>query len=175
MYTLAIKNTFIHVLESNELRKAKRRHSYPPTPRKWEASVFQLPPLEEPVQLPVDDSVPMALSDSTTCFREASPFSGEFMSRRKKRRVCRPCKGKRIRYNRFVERLCTQVEDDPTSFSLRDVTLPPSIIANPKKYKLLEAQMHWYQQQLLAGQKPDKLPKDAKGLVTDCLWEVCGD
>jgi len=124
--------------------------------------VFQFSPLEEPMQLPVGESVLMAFSDLTTYCEETSPCSGESTSRRKRRRAGRPCKGQRIRYHRFVQRLCAQVEDDPASFSLLDVTLPPSVIANPKKHEFLKAQMHWYQQQLLAGRNPDKIPKDAK-------------
>jgi len=70
-------------------------------------------------------------------------------------------------------RACTQVEEDPASFNISDVTLPPSLLANPRKYEFFQAQLHWYQQQLLAGKKPMGLPKDAHELLVGCLCETC--
>merc|ERR1712190_482986 len=42
----------------------------------------------------------------------------------------RPCKGKRDRYRKFVDRLIHLIDEDPDSFNLRNVELPPSIASN---------------------------------------------
>jgi len=92
--------------------------------------------------------------------------------KRRRRRANRPCKGKIIRYIRFLMRACKQVEEDPASFNISDVTLPPSLIANPRKHEFFQAQIHWYQQQLLAGEKPSRIPKDEHELGLACLCET---
>jgi len=44
----------------------------------------------------------------------------------------RPCKGKRYRYRRLVEKLRDSIELDPESFQLNTMELPPSVGLNPR-------------------------------------------
>jgi len=59
--------------------------------------------------------------------------------KKKRNRANRACKGKRLRYHRFVTRVCSQIDKDPASFNIGNVVLPPSLAAIPKKLFFLSA------------------------------------
>jgi len=72
--------------------------------------------------------------------------------KKKRGRANRACKGKRLRYLRFVERVLHRIDEDPASFNLGHVVLPPSLVANPKKSFFFWERVQSYQQQALAGE-----------------------
>jgi len=63
----------------------------------------------------------------------------------------RPCKGKRLRYRRFVERLITQISANPESFKLENAAFPPSLREDKDKLSKLMHRMQWYRDQVKAG------------------------
>jgi len=156
MYTVYIKNTFISGFDEN-FRVAKRHHSYPPSPRHHGAAVQHLTFLEELEKPPSHQNhggATVEVGEATSSGDEV-PASSETLAsskRRRRRRANRPCKGKRDRYLRFMIRVCSEVCQDPTSFSLSHVAIPPSLKANPKKYRFFSDQIKSYQQQLLDGE-----------------------
>jgi len=135
---------------------AKGHHSYPPSPRDQGASVKHLTFLEELQKAPLYYShgdVPVQTGEATNS-GDKTPTSNEkpASSKKKRRRANRPCKGKRDRYLRFVMQVCSEVYEDPTSFDLNHVELPPSLTSNPRKYDFFQAQIQSYQRQLLDGE-----------------------
>jgi len=68
-----------------------------------------------------------------------------------KKKLGRPCKGKRHRFNKFVDRLKMDVLTKKEAFSVEDVYWPPHLLANDsdrqKVIRILEA----YQLQVLSG------------------------
>jgi len=95
----------------------------------------------------------------------------ELGAQKKKRRAHRPCRGKRLRYQKLVRQICAQVETDPASFNFSGVDLPPSLTANPRKCQLFEAQVSWYQQQLLSGGTLVNVPSNV-GRLTQVPWYI---
>jgi len=66
----------------------------------------------------------------------------------------RPCKGKRDRYKKLVQRLQTQIKANPGVFTMDDIVLPPSLHANPTQRLKLINQMKKYQRKVLASCTP---------------------
>jgi len=56
-------------------------------------------------------------------------------------RKCRPCKGKRNRYKKLVKKLEAQILDNPESFNLEPMSLPPSLQRNDKQREKLMQRM----------------------------------
>jgi len=137
MCSIYIKNTFINGFEAENLGVAKGHHSYPPSPRDRGAFVLQLAPLDLAENLSSHHSHDSALVEVSDVQSSGDEIQGSFekpASLKKKRgRANRACKGKRLRYLRFVERVLHRIDEDPASFNLGHVVLPPSLVANPKK------------------------------------------
>jgi len=166
MHTICVKNTFIHVLEPENRKALKGYCSYPPSPRDRGGPVLELAQLDTLPTLPSVRkcvNAPVPFTELKSSRSEVTPCSGEAQSARKKgSRAKRPCRGKRLRYNRLLLRMCAHVEQDPTSFTLGDLALPPSLIGNPKRYQLFQAQMQWYQHQISVGERPTCIPTDVQ-------------
>jgi len=133
---------------------AKGHHSYPPTPRDQRAAVQHLTSLEELEKPPSHQSHGGATvgAGEPTSSGDEVPASSEKPSssnKRLRKQTNRSCRGKRERYIRFVIRVCSEVCQDPTSFSLSHVEMLPSLSANPRKYQLFWARIESYRQQLL--------------------------
>jgi len=57
----------------------------------------------------------------------------------------RPSKGKRDRYNKLIQRLKTQISENPEGFTIDEVVLPPSLQVNDKqRLKLIEQMEHYH-------------------------------
>jgi len=54
-----------------------------------------------------------------------------------------------MRFSRFVSKVRTQMEYDPTSFRFDEVILPPNLLDNAKKCKSFQSKMEMYHQELL--------------------------
>jgi len=175
MCALVIKNTFLHVFDDCSVSKSN--YSYPPTPRDQGVCVLQLAPLDTSVFAQGHSHDGAAVKpDTTQDLCENAHLTGEDnRDKKQRRRATRPCKGRRVRYAKLVAWLCEQVEEDPTSFKLIDAMIPPSVITNRARRHLLHAQVHWYRQQLLTGNKPMKVPKEIGQLVTECPCKLCGE
>jgi len=69
----------------------------------------------------------------------------------KQRNKARPCKGKRDRRSRFLDRMKNKMEQDPERFDFPNEELPPSIQADEQLTARLAAKMQLHQAELLAG------------------------
>jgi len=144
-----VKHTFIEVTEASEHQKHARCQSCPSNRQRieqdttstylwqeqasiigWERSGFSTSPHHS------DQSQ----SDENQCNSNAE--------RRSKRRS-RPCKGKRLRFRKFVERLKTQVDSKVEFFDIEEVAWPPSLETNDKKRQLLIKRIEQYQRNAL--------------------------
>jgi len=163
MCSIYIKNTFINGFEAENLGVAKGHHSYPPSPRDRGAFVLQLAQLDLAENLSSHHSHDSALVDvsdvQSSCDEIQASFETHASLKKKRSKTNRACKGKRLRYRKFVERVLHQIDEDPFSFHLGNVVLPPSLAANPKKLFFFRDGVQSYQQQLLAGEKPIGLRK----------------
>jgi len=72
-----------------------------------------------------------------------------------KMKPSRPCKGKRMRYKKFVERLKREISADPETFSIKSVTFPPNLEENLQKQERLINHMMSYQKQVKDNTKLD--------------------
>jgi len=63
----------------------------------------------------------------------------------------RPSKGKRDRYSKLIQRLQTQISENPEGFTFDEVVLPPSLQANDKQRLKLIEQMERYQHAVLTS------------------------
>jgi len=157
MLTICIKNTFINGFDTDEFRVVRRHHSYPPSPRnRGTLEKKHLTFLEEFGKYRSHGGAPVQASEAKSSGDETPTSSEKPASSKKKRRrgrANRPCKGKRDRYLRFMMRVCSEVYEDPTSFNLNNVVLPPSLTSNPKKYQFFKGQIQSYQRQILDGEK----------------------
>jgi len=91
---------------------------------------------------------------------------GTIMSADAETKRSRPCKGKRLRYRRFVERLITQISENPESCNVESAAFPPSHQEDKDKLGKLMHRMQCYRDQVKAGIEIDI----AKDLVfRDCL------
>jgi len=63
----------------------------------------------------------------------------------------RPSKGKRDRYNKLIQRLQTQISENPQAFTIDEVVLPPSLQANDKQRLKLIEQMERYHRAVLTS------------------------
>jgi len=173
-----VKNTFIHCFEADNLAMAKRHHSYPPAPRDRGAFVLQLAQLDQAENLnshcshdSSHDSAPVEVIDvqssgnAIQASSEKAPNEKSASSKKNRRTANRASTGKRERYVRFVEGVLRKIDEDPASFDFGHVTLPPSLLAHPKKLSLFQEQIQWYTQQVLAGEKPIKLRRFTETIV----------
>lgn len=62
----------------------------------------------------------------------------------------RPCKGKRQRYKKLVERLKTEISSNAESFNIEDVRFPPSLLKNTEQREKLIHYMGCYQNKVKA-------------------------
>jgi len=63
----------------------------------------------------------------------------------------RPCKGKRNRYKKLVQRLETQISENPEIFDIDQVVLPPSLQANHSQRLKLIDRMERYKNRALTS------------------------
>jgi len=77
--------------------------------------------------------------DSTACDDAGTPLA--VAEQYGVRKGGRPCKAKRIRYKNLVKRLEIQILEDPSSFDLEAMSLPPSLQTNDEQRAKLMQQM----------------------------------
>jgi len=70
-----------------------------------------------------------------------------------KKRQSRPCKGKRLRFRKFVESLKTHIDSKVEFFDIEEVVWPPSLEANDRKRQRLIQRIKQYQRQALCQKK----------------------
>jgi len=61
----------------------------------------------------------------------------------------RPCKGKRLRSRKFMERLKTDIDDDVEFFNIQEVVWPPNLLADEKRRQHVIQRMEEYQQTVM--------------------------
>jgi len=61
----------------------------------------------------------------------------------------RPCKGKRLRSRKFMERLKTDIDDDVEFFNIQEVVWPPNLLADEKRRRHIIQRMKEYQQTVM--------------------------
>jgi len=67
----------------------------------------------------------------------------------------RPCKGKRQRHQKFMDRMKTMAQDNPHNFNIEDVELPPSIEASEALKAKVAAKVQMYKTQVLGATNAD--------------------
>jgi len=144
-----VKNTFIEVVMASECTAPRRQHSCPPqshqskgpgcdSDRTWMSTTHFIPTCAASIQ---DKDSHGESARETAVTKEPG----------KKR--YRPCKGKRLRYKRFVERLHMQVAMDGESFNMDQVLWPPSLQADDKKRQKLIRCMENFHHQINNGER----------------------
>jgi len=71
----------------------------------------------------------------------------------KSSRASRPCKGKRLRYQKLVVRLKSELLASPKTFDMEKVLLPPSMLQNERKRLMLIGRMDQFRQQVCMGEE----------------------
>lgn len=69
----------------------------------------------------------------------------------------RPCKGKRLRYRKFVQRLKQQALENPNSFDMKDVELLPSLLNHAERRERLMLYMERFQRNLKCAEDGDNI------------------
>jgi len=69
----------------------------------------------------------------------------------------RPCKGKRLRYRKFVQRLKRQASENPNSFDMKDVELLPSLLNHAERRERLMLYMERFQRNLKCAEDGDNI------------------
>jgi len=82
-------------------------------------------------------------ADSTSCDDAGTPSA--VAEERGVWKHSRPCKEKRNRYKKLVKRLEAQILQDPSSFDVETVSLPPSLQRNDKQRAKLMERMNSFQ------------------------------
>lgn len=67
----------------------------------------------------------------------------------------RPCKGKRIRIRKIMNRVSGEIESAPDDFSYESLSLPPSLRANEKLESKLRVQLENYRREVISEQRLD--------------------
>jgi len=96
----------------------------------------------EPVIIDVVDH-----SDASSNSWTAEPVVEEQNQAKKSR----PCKGKRNRYKKLVDRLQRQISENPVVFAMDQVDLPPSLQANDRQRLRLIDRLKSYQHKVLTS------------------------
>jgi len=153
---VAVKHTFIQVSAIADRDASMRCCSCPPTLRDDGFIITKEPDLEHDTmyakQMLAEGSVSPTSTVSTqsgehtVCTHEGAQQAE--VATRKSKRHPRPCKGKRLRYKKFVESLRAEIETKAGSFNIDDVAWPPSLQENPRRRQRVILLMEQFQQQL---------------------------
>jgi len=153
-----VKHTFIEVTEASEHQKHARCQSCPP-------SIWKGRPETNRQAVEQDTTSTYLWQEQASIIgwthsgSSASPHNSDQSQSDEnprnsnaaqcKKRSSRPCKGKRLRFRKFVERLKTQVDSKVEFFDIEEVAWPPSLETNDKKRQLLIKRMEQYQRNAL--------------------------
>jgi len=153
-----VRNTFIEVAMASEHKKHARCQSCPP-------SIWKGRP-ETNRQATEQDTTSTYLWQEqasiigwTRSGSSASPHNSDQSqsvenpwnsnAARSRKRRSRPCKGKRLRFRRFVENLKTQIDSKVEFFNIEEVAWPPGLETNDKKRQLVIQLIEQYQHKAL--------------------------
>jgi len=75
---------------------------------------------------------------------------------KKSSRASRPCKGKRLRYQKLVARLESELLASPETFDMEKVMLPPNILQNERKRLALVGRMGQFRQKVCMGEEANE-------------------
>jgi len=78
-----------------------------------------------------DDADPQPGADDDENLQQLNSTAKDARSRRRKAKQ-RPCKGKRDRYRKLVDRMVSLVDENPNDYNLEDLQIPPSVMANER-------------------------------------------
>jgi len=165
MLCALVKHTFIEVTVATENTTRARRQSCPP-------DIWRGKPGTEKQGLDQKSTwtytwqneasiigwMPPRTSASTHC-NEQSGCADEGMcnsrvrQRHRKGSGHRPCKGKRLRFRKFMERLKTYIDGDVEFFNIQEVSWPPSLEADEKRRQHIIQIMEEYQNIVMCQQK----------------------
>jgi len=140
-YRVRALNTFIHVDLPLHPARPVRCQSCPPESKqgilKATELVFKAPP----------HSHSQAETDLTDVPTSESSQIQQAMTQNNKKRQ-RPCRAKRQRYRKFVNKLKAEIVADPSSFDMRQVVLLPSLIDHPERLHKLTLYLESFQEQV---------------------------
>mmetsp|Transcript_86956 Transcript_86956/g.210984 ORF Transcript_86956/g.210984 Transcript_86956/m.210984 type:complete len:227 (+) Transcript_86956:53-733(+) len=124
-FTIVQKNTFLHAQLSREGGSARRQRSAPPSTSSSSMSSFQSPVTTDRSTATVEEEL-KAPDDKAEEEEDDDWDEGEGGHRR------RPCKAKRMRYRKLVDKLMEEVRKDPANFDFKALALPPSVVEDPR-------------------------------------------
>jgi len=78
-----------------------------------------------------DDADDQPGEDEKENLQQLNSTAKDARSRRRKTKL-RPCKGKRDRYRKLVDRMVSLVDEKPNDYNLEDLQIPPSVMANER-------------------------------------------
>jgi len=155
-----VRHTFIEVTLASEQKGTSRCRSCPPKcwldsvgantcrscpdnswANKWQEKAFIMDSMHPVRSSSVHDSEQSTFTDK-----------GMYMmhERNDKKKGCaRSCKGKRLRFRKFVQRLKADIESKAEFFDMNKVAWPPSLEANSRKRHWIIEQMEQYQHQVI--------------------------
>jgi len=140
---VSVKNTFIEVSFAGEPKGPLRCHSCPPK-RSQDKCIMEKDDVDQdqgvnqvelkpktlgsmapiPLVLTHDSEAPMTSEEDQCEANDANHTN---------KRRSRPCKGKRLRHRKFLERLKTEITTKAQSFSIEEIVWPPSYQDNQKR------------------------------------------
>jgi len=142
-FTVVVKNTFLEVIPKMEEKLESRPRSCPIMRSRNRTSGKE--------HFRVDVCVPLDPID-VSCDSSTEILGAE--ERDQVQKMPRPCKGKRNRYKKLVQRLQTQIMANPGGFTMDDIVLPPNLLANHTQRLKLIDRMKRYQQEVLTSCSP---------------------
>jgi len=170
-----VKNTFLEVIQITDASIRRRSRSCPAmcSRKKYAANelVLTQPPHVRSEELDADEDMDSLTSwPAQSCNRGGEPFMidvflpvdhGEASSNswtaepvaeeQNQAKKCRPCKGKRNRYKKMVDRLQKQISENPEVFRMDQVVLPPSLQANDRQRLRLFDRLKRHQHKVLTS------------------------
>jgi len=162
MLCALVKHTFIEVTVATENTTRARCQSCPPDIRRGKSGTEkqgfdQNPPwtytwqnqtsiigwMPPRISASTDSSEPSGCGDEGTC-------NSRVIQRHQRRPRHRPCKGKRLRRRKLMERLKTEIDGDVEFFNIQEVAWPPSLEASEKRRQRVIQEMEEYQHTVMS-------------------------
>jgi len=138
----SVKNSFIHVDLAVDHNPRMRGHSCPPKECDREDHTKRVYEWHGEAWLPKDNMLSSTHSVAHTTSTNATQVSKKWP---------RPCKGKRLRRKKFVEKMKAEIAAHMDTFDMGEVSWPPSLAHSCKQRQTVIRRLENYQQQVLSA------------------------
>jgi len=157
-----VKNTFLDVFDEDSESDGDQRPSSDPTSQSSSCSNWSEAEesassgiykfrgegnLKQPVPLPVKMHGTVVKDDDREC---AGQHAGKAQPKAQKKST-RPCRSKRDRFRKYVDKVKSQMYEDPEGFTMDDVNLPQNLVNDEKGQKKVASILEKYRAQVLSA------------------------